>query len=134
MTIGITGPAPKFPGRSVLAGWVIAAIVVVIGLLLVNIAAEVLVDWLWFSSVGYLQVFWVSLLAEAFVFAAVFTVTAAALCLNGWLALHLGRPPSPAPGWTDPFALVRDRLPWPHIIAGGAGFIALLVAAGEANH
>jgi uncharacterized membrane protein (UPF0182 family) len=134
MTIGITGPAPKFPGRSVLAGWVIAAIVVVIGLLLVNLAADVLVDWLWFSSVGYLQVFWVSLLAEAFVFAAVFTVTAAALCLNGWLALRLGRPPSPAPGWTDPFALVRDRLPWPHIIAGGAGFIALLVAAGEASH
>ena len=133
MTIGITGPAPKFPGRSVLAGWVIAAIVVVIGFLLVNVATEVLVDWLWFSSVGYLQVFWISLGAEAAVFVAVFTATALVLWLSGWLALRLAKPLSPAPGWTDPFALVRDRLPWPHIIVGAAGFIALLVAAAEAS-
>jgi hypothetical protein len=53
MTIGITGPQPKVPGGNVLAGWIIAAIIVGIGLWLLRVASDVLVDWLWFSSVGY---------------------------------------------------------------------------------
>ncbi len=35
----------------------IAAIVVGICLILLGLASDFLVDWLWFSSVGYLQVF-----------------------------------------------------------------------------
>src|SRR5271165_1669186 len=140
MTIGITGPQPKVPGGSVLAGWIIAAIVVGICLLLLRVAGEVLVDWLWFSSVGYLQVFWISLGAEAAVFGAVFAATALMLWLNGRLALRFARL-SPSPAATavglnpppDPFALVRDRLPWPRIIAAAAVLIAVLVAAGEAG-
>jgi uncharacterized membrane protein (UPF0182 family) len=34
----------------------------------------------------------------------------------------------------DLFAVVRDRLPWPRVIAGGAGLLALLVAAAEVGH
>ncbi|WP_024513697.1 UPF0182 family protein [Bradyrhizobium sp. Tv2a-2] len=138
MTIGITGPQPKVPGGSILAGWIIAAIVVGIGLLLLSVASGLLVDWLWFSSVGYLQVFWISLGAEAAVFGTVFAATTLMLWLNGRLALRFARLPStpaavglnPPP---DPFALVRDRLPWPHIIAAAAVLIAVLVAAGEAG-
>jgi uncharacterized protein len=140
MTIGITGPQPKVPGRSILAGWIVAAIVVGIGLLLLRVASGLLVDWLWFTSVGYLQVFWISLGAEAAVFGAVFAATALVLWLNGRLALHFARLPS-TPAATaaglnlppDPFALVRDRLPWPHIIAAVAVLVAVLVASGEAG-
>jgi hypothetical protein len=140
MAIEIAGPAQKVPGRSVLAWWIIAVVVLVVFLWLVRGAGEVLVDWLWFSSVGYLQVFWTSLAAEAAVFGGVFTATAVVLWLNGWLARRLARRPSTPPatviGWQappDPFALLRDRLPWPHIIAGGAALLALFVAAGEAG-
>jgi uncharacterized protein len=101
---------------------------------------EVLVDWLWFSSVGYLQVFWTTLAAEAAVFVGVFTATAGVLWLNGSLARRLARrpstPPATASGWQPPpdlSALLRDRLPWPRIIAASAALLALLVAAGEAG-
>jgi uncharacterized protein len=140
MTIEISGPAQKVPGRSVLAWWIIAAVVFVIFLWLARVVGDVLVDWLWFSSVGYLQVFWISLAAEAAVFGGVFAATAVVLWLNGWLARRLARrpqaPPATATGWQpppDPFALLRDRLPWPHMIAGSAALLALFVAAGEAG-
>ena len=140
MTVEIAGPAQKVPGRSVLAWWTIAAVLLIIFLWLVRVAGEVLVDWLWFSSVGYLQVFWTSLAAEAAVFGCVFTATAVLLWLNGWLARRLARrppaPPATAFGWQpppDPFALLRERLPWPRMIAGSAALLALFVAAGEAG-
>jgi uncharacterized membrane protein (UPF0182 family) len=137
MTIEITGPAQKVPGRSVLAWWIIAAVIIIF-VWLARVAGELLVDWLWFSSVGYLQVFWTSLAAEAAVFGGVFTATAVVLWLNGWLARRLARRPAPATafGWQsppDPFALMRDRLPWPHIIAGSSALLALFVAALEAG-
>lgn len=34
----------------------------------------------------------------------------------------------------DLLALVRDRLPWPRLIAGGAALLALLVAAAEVGN
>jgi uncharacterized protein len=140
MTIGITGPQPKVPGGSVLAGWIIAAIVVGVSLLLLRVGSDVLVDWLWFSSVGYLEVFRVSLGAEAAVFGVVFAATALMLWLNGRLALHFARQ-SPTPAATaaglspppNPFALLREHLPWPRIIAVAAILIAVLVATGEAG-
>src|ERR1700758_2691664 len=135
MTIEITGPAQTAQGRSVLAWWIIAAVVFVIFLWLARVVGEVLVDWLWFSSVGYLQVFWTSLAAEVAVFGGVFIATAVVLWLNGWLAWRLARrpraPPATATGWQsppDPFSLLRDLLPWPRMIAGSAALLALLVA------
>jgi len=140
MTIEISGPTRKVPGRSVLARWIIATIVLIILLWLVTVTAEVLVDWLWFSSVGYLQVFWITLAAEAAVFVGVFAATAIVVWLNGWLAWRLARRPSTPPATAfggqppaDPFALLRDRLPWHPIIAGAAALLALFVAAAEAN-
>ncbi|MBV9529651.1 MAG: UPF0182 family protein, partial [Bradyrhizobium sp.] len=136
MIIGITGPDPKVAARSA-AGWIIAAIMVVICLLLLKLAGDVLVDWLWFSSLGYLQVFWTSLSAEAAVFVFVFTATAAALGLNGWLAMRCARAQSapPASGSQSPpgpLAFVPDRLPWSPL-AAGLGLIAVCVAAEEAS-
>jgi uncharacterized protein len=140
MTAEIAGPARKAQGRSVLAWWIIATIVLIIFLWLARVAGEVLVDWLWFSSVGYLQVFRTTLAAEVAVFGGIFAATAVVLWLNGWLAWRLARrPPTPvAPAFgsqppLDPLALLRDRLPWHSIIAASAALLALFVAAGEAD-
>jgi uncharacterized protein len=141
MTIGIAGPPTNVPRRSVLAGWIVAAIVVGICFWLFGIVTDVLVNWLWFSSVGYLQVFWTSLSAQAAVFVAAFATTAIVLWLNGWLALRFARRPPPAfvgaIGWRaspDPLALLRDRLPWRKVIPAVAALLAVLVAAEESSN
>src|SRR5713226_3256990 len=146
MTIGITGPEPKVPRQSALVRLIIAAVVVGICLILLGLASDFLVDWLWFSSIGYLQVFWTTIVAKAVVFFAVWTATAVILWLNGWLAVRFARrqPTQSVAGLTwklagnvpppDLLALIRDRLPWPGVIAGGAGLVALLVAAVEVGN
>src|SRR5258706_11767420 len=146
MTIGITGPERKAPRRSALVGFIIAAVVVGIFLIVLGLASDLLVDWLWFSSIGYLQVFWTTIGAKAIVFFAVWTATAVILWLNGWLAVRFARR-SPTQSVTefvwraagnmpppDLLTFMRDRLPWPRVIAGSACLIALLVAAGEAGN
>jgi uncharacterized protein len=142
MTIGITGPERKVPRQSAVAGLIIAAIVAGICLILLWLASDFLVDWLWFSSIGYLQVFWTAIGAKAVVFLAVWTGTAVILWLNGWFAVRLARRRSrQLAGWQaagnappDLLALVRDRLLWPRIIAGGAALLALLVASAEVGN
>src|SRR4051794_36216677 len=145
MTIGIAGPGRKAPRQNAAVGLMIAAVAVGIFLILLRLASDLLVDWLWFSSIGYLQVFLTSIGAKAAVFFVALTATAVVLWLNGWLALRFaGRQPTQAAAasvWKaaggapppDLFTLMRDRLPWPRVIAGGAGLLALLVAAAEAG-
>ncbi|WP_271583632.1 UPF0182 family membrane protein [Bradyrhizobium sp. CCBAU 45389] len=145
MTIGITGPERKVPRQSAVVGLIVAAAVIGICLIPLWLASDFLVDWLWFSSIGYLQVFWTTIGAKAVVFLAVWTGTAVILWLNGWLALRFARRPSTqlvaASVWSaagnappDLLALVRDRLPWPRWIAGGAALLALLVASAEVGN
>jgi uncharacterized membrane protein (UPF0182 family) len=146
MTIGITGPERKVPRRSAVVGFIIAAVVVGIFLILLGLASDLLVDWLWFSSIGYLQVFWTTIGAKAAVFFAVWTATAVILWLNGWAAVRFARrqPIQSVAGFVwkaagnapppDLLAFMRDRLPWPRVIAGSAGLIALLVAAVEVGN
>jgi len=50
---------------------IIAAIVVTICLILLGLMSDLLVDWLWFSAIGYLYVFWTTIGAQAGVFFAV---------------------------------------------------------------
>ncbi len=125
---------------------IIAAIGVVICLILMGLTADFLVDWLWFSSVGYLHVFWTTIVAEAEVFFAVFLATAIILWVSGLLASRFARSP-----WTqrpadfewertgvatlpDVLEFMRHRLPWPLVIAGGASVLAVLVAWGEVHN
>jgi uncharacterized membrane protein (UPF0182 family) len=128
-----------------LGSLIVAAVVIGVCLILLALASDLLVDWLWFASIGYLQVFWTTIGAEAIVFLAVWTGTAVILWVNGWLALRFaGRhstQPVAAPPWSaagsgppDPLALARDRLPWPRLIAGSAALLALLVAAAEVGN
>src|ERR1700749_2026374 len=83
MTIGIPGPERKVPRRGAVVGFIIAAIFVGIGLILLSLASDFLVDWLWFSSIGYLQVFLTTIGAKAIVFFAVLAATPVVLWLNG---------------------------------------------------
>src|SRR6267378_2984230 len=146
MTIGIAGPGRKAPRQNAVVGFIVAAVVVVICLILLKLASDFLVDWLWFSSIGYLQVFLTTIGAKAAVLFAVWTGTAVVLWLSGWLAVRFARrQPTQsvaAFAWNlagnvpppDLLAVVRDRLPWSRVIAGGAGLLALLVAAAEVGN
>jgi uncharacterized membrane protein (UPF0182 family) len=144
MTIGITGPERKAPGRNAVAGLIIAAIVFAIFLILLGLAGDLLVDWMWFSAIGYLQVFWTMIGMKAGVFFAVFAATAAITWTNARLAFAFTRRWRVPSGYDwklaavaappDPFEFLRDRLPWPLAIAAGAGIVALLVAWGEAGN
>src|SRR6202158_3907268 len=146
MTIVITGPERKLPRHSAVVGFIIAAVIVGIFLILLGLASDLLVDWLWFSSIGYLQVFWTTIGAKAVVFLAVWTATAVILWLNGWLAVRFARrqPTQSFTGFAwkpagnvpppDLLAFVRDRLLWPRGVAGGAGLLALVIAAWEVGN
>ena len=91
MTIGITGPRRRAPWRGAMVALVVAAVVVLICLILLGLTADFLVDWLWFSAIGYLGVFWTTIVAEAEVFFAVFVATAIILWVNGVLAFRFAR-------------------------------------------
>jgi uncharacterized protein len=146
MTIGITGPRRRAPWRGAVVPLIIAATVFSICLILLGLTGDFLVDWLWFSTIGYLGVFWTSIVAEAEVFFTVFVATAIILWVNGSLASRFARSPStqrPANfEWKrtgvatlpDVLELMRHRLPWPLVIAGGAGLLAVLVAWGEVHN
>src|SRR6266516_7090264 len=93
MTIGITGPRRRAPWRGAVVVLIIAAIVLSICLILLGLTGDFLVDWLWFSTIGYLGVFWTTIAAEAEVFFAVFVATAILLWVNGSLASRCSRSP-----------------------------------------
>jgi uncharacterized protein len=144
MTIGITGPERWAPRRNAVVRVIIAAIVVGIFLILLGLAGDFLVDWLWFSSIGYLQVFLTTFGTKAAVFFSVLVATAIVLLLNGFLAANFARrqwTQHPAawqrPGMATPpnlFGFMRHRQSWPRVIASGAGLLAVLVAAGQVSN
>src|SRR5262249_49673639 len=93
MTIGITGPRRQAPWRGAVVVLIIAAIVLSVCLILLALSGDFLVDWLWFSTIGYLGVFWTTIAAEGEVFFAVFVATAIILWVNGSIASRFGRSP-----------------------------------------
>ena len=146
MTMQITRPRRRAPWQGAVRLLIIAAIVFLICLILLGLISGFLVDWLWFSAIGYLGVFWTTIVAEAEVFFAVFVATAIILWVNGSLAFRFARSP-----WTqrpadfewkptgvatlpDVLEFMRHRLPWPLVIVCGACILAALVAWGEVNN
>lgn len=53
MTIGITGPERQAPRRNVVVALFIAAIAAAVSLVLLGLTGAILVDWMWFSAIGY---------------------------------------------------------------------------------
>src|SRR6516165_8550778 len=116
---------------------VVAAFFIALGILL-----EFLVDWLWFSTLGYLGVFLTIFAAKAGLFLVVFATSAIILWLNATLAHRLakrsGNLPPPAFGaWESDQTLaavlksLSPQLPWRSLIASVALILGALIALGE---
>lgn len=113
--------------------------VIVASFLVLGRVSEFVVDWAWFSTIGFLGVFWTVFAAKAFIFAAVFTVSTLLLWVNATLAVRFAsqqrlRPFSPdfatvLPLFARESQLLRRRL----IVLAVALVFGLLIAIGEAG-
>ena len=111
--------------------------------------SSVVVDWAWFSSVGYASVFWTAFLARAAIFAIVFAVSAGLLWANATLALRfssgspLRLPAAFSPSfatfqsaqgpWAQPRQIQPSALAWQLLILASAVILGLLIALGESS-
>ena len=62
--------------------------VIVASFLVLELVSELVVDWAWFSTIGFLDVFWTVFAAKAFLFVAVFAVSTVLLWVNATLAVR----------------------------------------------
>src|SRR5215469_9539816 len=127
-------------------GIAIAGVVIFASLIVLGLTSSFLVDWAWFSAVGYLGVFWTILGGKAVLFFAVFAGSAVLLWLNGYLAYRFSRRRGHvhrvdfeqiargAQSLPELLVLMGQRLPWRLLIAGVAVVLAILVAAGEVSN
>ena len=146
MTIGITGPERRAPWQGAARALIVTAIIFLICLILLGLISGFLVDWLWFSAIGYFGVFSTTIIAKAEVFFAVFLATAVILWVNGSLAFRFAQSRRKQRAaefdWKstgvvtlpDVFEFMRHRLPWSVVVTGGAGLLAVFVARGEVNN
>lgn len=119
--------------------------IVVLGLIVLARAGDALVDWLWFSSIGYVGVFWTIFTTRVVLFFAVLAVSTGAFWLSGWLALRFARSQAtwqpgasaarPAPGP----AIARlgyslPPVPWRFLVASMAVVLGLLTATIELSN
>ena len=120
----------------------IAALVVTF--IVLSLADGLIVDLLWFDSLGYRQVFTTTVFAELAIFAIVWLVAFGVICLSGMIALRLSheRERLRVVRRTDDVVevnlpeLIRslgDRVPWKLLVIGGAALLALFAAQGEAG-
>jgi hypothetical protein len=74
-------------GGTLRRSWPVALILLglllAFGLILLGLTGDFLVDWLWFSEVGCLEIFWTAIVAKGVVFSVAFVATAIVLWLNG---------------------------------------------------
>src|ERR1700737_517530 len=62
--------------------------VIVASLIVLGRASGFVVDWAWFSTIGYVGVFWTVFATRALLFIAVFAASALLLWVDGTLALR----------------------------------------------
>ena len=128
-----------------LRGIIGTVLVAAVLLILLQRTGSFLVDLLWFSAVGYLDVFWTIFGTKAILFFVVFVASTAFLWVNGTLAFRFARHRGP---WlpvtferrsatvrtlpaTLPELLASLQLPWRFLIAAVAIVLGVLMAAGE---
>src|ERR1700730_572235 len=127
-------------------GIAVAVIVIVACFIVLGLTSDFLVDWAWFSAIGYLDVFGTILGGKAVLFFAVFAGSAIFLWVNGSLASRFARrrrhvhpvdferESEGVQTLPELLELMRQRLPWRLLIAGVAGVLAILLAAGEVSN
>ena len=122
-----------------------AGTIIVAALIALGSASSVIVDWAWFTSVGYASVFWTVFAAKAALLVAVLVVSAVVFWINGSLALRMSRPRQlRLPAVFDQsfatlqgtqgagaFGAVLPPLPWRWLILAAAIILAFLVALEE---
>jgi uncharacterized membrane protein (UPF0182 family) len=145
MTMQIPGPRRRGPWQSALRVLLVAVIIFWICFVLLSSTAGLLVDWLWFSAIGYLSIFRTIIVAEAEIFIAVFITTAIILLVNGSLAFRFAQSewtqhptefesrPTGVSTLPEVLEFTRYKLPWPGVIIFGACVLAALVAWGEVD-
>jgi uncharacterized membrane protein (UPF0182 family) len=139
------GPRRLTPWRGALVAGIFAVVILVACLIIFGLASDFLADWLWFREIGYLGVFWTTIVAQVATFCAAFLATAVILWANGALAYRVARSP-----WTrlsdlrsdrgggavssDMLELIRHHSRWPFVIGCVASLIAILVGWGELHN
>ncbi|WP_245254418.1 UPF0182 family protein [Paraburkholderia sp. LEh10] len=117
---------------------------VVACLIVIGRVTGIVVDALWFASIGYADVFWTIFTAKALLFVAVFAASAALLGVSGYIAHRCARSAgawqveAPARDTSQAVSDIVDQIA-PHIrwhasIAAAAVLLALLIAAGEMSN
>src|SRR5215467_15903979 len=113
-------------------GIAVAIVIIFASLIVLGLTSSFLVDWAWFSAVGYMGVFWMILGGKAVLFFAVFAGSAALLWLNGYLAHRFARRQEHVrrvdfeqiargvQSLPELLGLMGRRLPWRLLIAGVA--------------
>ena len=146
MTMQITRSRRRASWQGALRVLIIAVIIFFICLILLDLISGFLVDWLWFSAIGYFDVFWTTIIAKAGVFFAVFLATGIILWVNGLVAFRFTRSqwtqrptefewkPSGVATLPEVLEFARHRLSWPVVIICGTCILAALVAWGEVNN
>ena len=125
-----------------------APIAVIVLLFALGRISSIVVDWAWFSSIGYVGVFWTVFATKAALFVVVFAVSTLLLWANASLAYRFASRPRlrlPAvfdpgvatfrasPGWAGSYALQPSPLVWRLIILIVAVVLGLLIAMGESG-
>jgi hypothetical protein len=125
----------------------VAIAVIAVFLIVLGLASGFVVDWAWFSTIGYVGVFWTVVAAKVVLFVAVLAISTLLLWVNGTLALRFAAPRRlRLPGAHDPgfatdralpetpaelFELVSRLLPLRWLILGAALVIGLVIAVLE---
>ena len=123
------------------------AIAAIVALFALGRISSVVVDWAWFSSIGYVGVFWTALAAKAALFVVVFAISTLLLWANATLALRFASGPRPrlpaafnpsfvtfqaSPGpWAGSYGLQPSPRVWRLLILAVAIILGILIALGE---
>jgi len=123
----------------------VAGLVILLCLVALARVGDFLVDLLWFSSIGYRDVFWTIFRAKAALCAASFAGSALCLWASGIFALRFSRRPAPLPPASSWSAATIPPLPGlpggsflrltpRRLVALTAVALSALIAAGEAGN
>ncbi|MGU7782007.1 UPF0182 family membrane protein [Burkholderia sp. PU8-34] len=125
--------------------YAIAAAIVVACLIAVGRVTGILVDWLWFSSVGYTGVFWTILITRVLLFVVAFAVSAVTIGASGLLAhryatrisvwqvadVSTSRAEDVIRALAEQFAA---RIPWRLVVTVASCLLALPIAGNAMSH
>jgi uncharacterized membrane protein (UPF0182 family) len=120
------------------------AAIIIVSLIVLGLADELLVDFLWFGVLGFRSVFLTQLGAQITIFAAVWFVAFVAICASCFVALglsqererlHVVRRSEEMTEVNLP-ELIRafgDRIPWRLLVVAASVLLGLFAASGEAS-